>query len=178
MLLHGAVPVAHERPDRRRRGVELLHAVLRDHLPAAVDPRVRRHALKHERRDTVQQRPVRQVRVPRDPPAVRGAPVDIPRLHVEHVLARRGRVDHVATRVVLHALRHAGGAAGVEEEEGVLGGHPEGVAGGGLRGDSVVVPHVATALHRHVLALDARRVLHVQHERRRHLHMHAAHAPR
>ncbi len=66
----GVVAGAHERADRRRRRVEVRHLVLVDDAPEAARVGPRRHALEHNLRRAVQQRPVGDVGVARDPAAV------------------------------------------------------------------------------------------------------------
>ena len=118
--LDGAGAVHHEGADRGGRGVELVDTVLRDHLPRPPRVGVCGDAFKHHRRRAVEERPVRHVRVARHPAAVAGAPVDIPRLDAERVLHGGRGIHHVPASGMLDALRVAGRAAGVEEEEGVL----------------------------------------------------------
>src|SRR5204863_5996839 len=93
--------------------------------------------------------------VPGDPPAVGGAPVHGVGLEVEDVVVGGGRADQVAGRGVHDALRLAGGAAGVHQEQQVLAVHGLGGAGRGvvrLRGRRLVVPDVAPVGDRDVPA--------------------------
>ena len=71
----------------------------------------------------VRQRTVDDVAVAGHPADVGGAPVDVLFLEVEHQLRRRVDVRQVAARRVHHALRLAGRARRVEDEEQVLGVH-------------------------------------------------------
>mmetsp|Transcript_40474 Transcript_40474/g.104742 ORF Transcript_40474/g.104742 Transcript_40474/m.104742 type:complete len:234 (+) Transcript_40474:820-1521(+) len=95
-------------------------------LPEPAGVRVRRHALEDDLRRTHHRRTVGDVRVPGDPPAVRGAEVDVAALglHVEDVLEGGVGAHHVSAGGVQDALRRARGAGGVEDEERVLRRHP------------------------------------------------------
>mmetsp|Transcript_1801 Transcript_1801/g.5446 ORF Transcript_1801/g.5446 Transcript_1801/m.5446 type:complete len:469 (+) Transcript_1801:145-1551(+) len=117
-------PLPHQRADGGRRRVELRDLVLVDHAPEAARVRVGRHALEHELRRSIEERAVRHVRVAGDPAAVGGAKVDVVWLQVEDVLCGRGGVHHVPARRVQHALRLAGRAGRVQDEERVLCAHP------------------------------------------------------
>ena len=67
---NGFVAGAHERADRRRRRVEVRDLVLVDDAPEAARVGPRRHALEDDLRRAVQQGPVGDVGVARDPAAV------------------------------------------------------------------------------------------------------------
>ena len=138
---------AHERANRGRRGVENVHAVLIDDGPEAVAIGEIGRALVHERSAAVGQRPVDDVGMPGDPADVGGAPVDVVLLDVEDVVMRGRRADQVAAGGVHDALGFAGGAAGVEDEEHVLGVHGLGGAFIGSAGDEFVPPEVAARFH-------------------------------
>jgi hypothetical protein len=64
---------------------------------------------------------VNHVAVSRDPTHIRGAPVDVLVVQVEHGPRGRGDLCQVAARGVHHALRLPGRARGIEDEERVLG---------------------------------------------------------
>src|SRR3546814_11940322 len=68
-LLHRLYPFAHQRAERRRRGVEDVHLVLVADLPEAREVGIVRHAFEHQRRRAVGERPIDDV-------AVAGAPAD------------------------------------------------------------------------------------------------------
>ena len=87
-----------------------------------------------------------------DPADVGGAPVDVAVVVVEHVLVRDGGVDEVAAGGVQHALRLAGGARRIEDEQRVLGVHLDGRAVGRNLGQLLVEPDVARRVPRHGLA--------------------------
>src|SRR5690606_14859171 len=129
------------------RGVEDRDLVLVDHLPEAREVRVVRHALEHHRGGAVGQRPVNDVAVAGDPAHVRGAPVDVIFLEVEHRLVRVRAEHEVAAGGVQHALGLAGAAGGVEDEQRVFRVHALGLAGVGLAVDHGVEPAVARHLH-------------------------------
>src|SRR5437762_3382851 len=80
----------HERPDRGRGRVQDCDVVFLDHPPEAVRLRPIRCALVHEDGRAVREGPIDDVRVPRDPAEIRGAPVEVFLLQIEDVL-RRGR---------------------------------------------------------------------------------------
>ena len=112
--------LTHQRADRRRRGVELVDLVLFAHGPEP--PRIGpgRHALEHQRRRAIRQRPVDDVAVPRHPAHIGGAPEHIAVLVVEGVLMRHRGIDEVAPRRVHDPLRLAGRARGVKDEERIF----------------------------------------------------------
>ncbi len=119
-VLHMLVARAHQRADRRRRGVEDVDLVLVDHLPEARGVRIVRHALEHQRDRAVGERPVDDIAVARDPADIRGAPVDVAVVIIEDVLMRHRRVDEIAARRVQHALGLSRRARRVENEQRVL----------------------------------------------------------
>ena len=122
-FLHGGLALAHQCADRSRCGVEDVHLVLVDHLPEARGVGVVRHAFEHQGGGAVGQRAIDDVAVAGDPADVRGAPVDVAVVVVEHVLVGHRRAQQVAAGGVQHALGFAGGAGGVEDEQRVLGVH-------------------------------------------------------
>src|SRR6185369_4389803 len=65
--LHRRIAFAHQRADRGGRGVEDRHLVLVDGLPEAAGVGIVRHALEHQRRCAVRERPVHDVAVAGDP---------------------------------------------------------------------------------------------------------------
>ena len=146
-FLHWLVAGLHQCPDRRRRGVDDVDLVLVAHLPEPRHAGIVRHALEHHGGGAVRQRPVDDVAVAGDPADVCGAPVNIALVVIEHVLVRHRHVDEVAAGGVQHALRLAGRARGVEDEQRVLGAHvlARTFRRHHLRG--LVVPDVATGLH-------------------------------
>ena len=140
----------HEGADGGRGGVEDGGAVALDHLPEACEVGEVGGALVHQVGRAVEERAVGDVGVAGDPADVGGAPVDVLVLEVEDVLAGEVGVEQVAGGGVDDALGLAGGAAGVEDEEGVLGlglGRRAGVV---LAFDEVGPPDVLVA-HRDVV---------------------------
>ena len=86
--------------------------------------RIIRRALKQDRRSPVDQRPVDDVRMSGDPADVGDASEYVVGVVVgEDVTVREGRVEEVAGRAVSDALRCAGAAGRVQDEEVVLGVH-------------------------------------------------------
>ncbi|CAB3772985.1 hypothetical protein LMG29739_06354 [Paraburkholderia solisilvae] len=124
--MHLRVRVGHldQRTDRRRRRIEQRDLVLRDHLPEAARIRIRRHAFEHDLRRAERERPVRDIAMAGDPADVRGAPEDIGRLPVEGPLHRLRGPQQVTAGAVLHALRLAGRARRVQDEQRMLGADP------------------------------------------------------
>ncbi len=139
-LLHRRLALAHQRADRGRRGVEDVDLVLVEHLPEARGVGIVRHALEHQRGRAVGERAVDDVAVPGDPAHIGRAPVDIAVVIVEHVLVRHRGVDEIAAGGVQHALRLAGRARGVEDEQRILRAHLLGRAVGGDLRRFLVLP--------------------------------------
>ena len=150
--LDEVVALAHQGPDRGRRGVEDVHPELVADLPEAAEVRVVRDPLEHHGGGAVRERRVHHVRVPRDPADIRGAPEGVAFVVVEDVLERERGVEQVSPLVVLHALRRAGRSRGVEDEQRVLG--VEFLRGAVRRGvrHHLVVPDVAAVSPRHIVA--------------------------
>ena len=147
MAVHPPLALLHHGADGRGGRVEDVHAELLHDLPEAVGLRVAGHALEHERRGAVGERPVHEVRVPRDPPRIGRAPVDVRLLQVEHVLHGERGVQQVAAGTVHDALRLGRAAAGVEHEQRLVRLHARGLAGGRGAGHEVVPPQVALGGH-------------------------------
>ena len=78
------------------------------------------NALEHQRRRAVGERAVDDVAVAGDPADVGGAPVDVAVVVVEDVLVRHRGEDEIAAGGVHDALRRAGRAGGVEDEQRVF----------------------------------------------------------
>ena len=140
---------AHQRADRGRRRVEDVDLPLVDDVPEARHGRVVRHAFEHQRRRAVGERAVQDVAVARHPADVGRAPVDIAVVVVEHVLMRQRGIDEVAARGVQHALRLAGRARRVEDEQRVLGVHLDRRAIGRDLLQLLVQPEIAARRPRH-----------------------------
>ena len=134
--------------DRRGRGVEDVHAVLVDHLPETAGIGEGGHALEQQGGGARQQRTIDQVAVSGDPAHIGRTPVDVALLVLEHVAERVVRVHHVAAAGVHHALRLAGAAAGVQNEQRVLRVHHLRLAVLVHVLQLVVQPHIAALLHR------------------------------
>ena len=146
-LLHRRIAGLHQGADRGRRGVEDVDLVLVDDLPEPRHRRIIRHAFEHQRGGAVRERPIDDVAVAGDPADVGGAPIDVAVVIVEDVLVRHRRIDQIAGGGVQHALRLAGRARRVEDEQRILRVHLRARA---LRGDHVlglVVPNVAHRIH-------------------------------
>ena len=136
-----------ERADGRRRGVADGDPVFLDQIPPAVlRGRVGR-ALVHEHRRAVGQRTVHDVRMPRDPAHVGGAPVNIVLAQIEDVFGRLVRAEQVTRRRVQNALRLAGRPARVQDEKRMLAVERFGGRVGGHLARFVVPPDIAARLH-------------------------------
>ena len=138
----------HQRANRGGRGVELVHRVLLADGPAPPRVWIRGHPLEHHRRRALQQRAVDDVGVSGDPPDVRGAPVHLAGLVVEHVLERGPRTEHVPGGGVNDTLGLPGAPGGVQHEQRVLGLDPLALAVGGNSRHLVVPPRVSSVHHR------------------------------
>jgi hypothetical protein len=133
----------HERPQCGRRGVEDRDAVALDDLPEPSRVRNVRRAFVHDDRRAVQQRAVDDVRMARHPAHVRGAPVDVVVLQIEHHLRGQIRADHVAAGRVHDALRLPGGPGRVQDEQQRFGIERRRVVPRRLLRDQVVPPVIA-----------------------------------
>ncbi len=165
VLLGPLRPPLHERPDRRRSGVEDRDAVPLDQVPEAVARRRVRSALVHQTRRAVGERAVDHVRVARHPTDVGRAPVDVLVLQIEDPLRRRVHADQIPAGGVENALGLPRRAGRIEDVEGILGVHLLGRAALRRVFHQVVPPLVAA-----VPRLDLRaRALHDHHvpDRRR-----------
>ncbi len=138
-----------ERADRGRRGVKDRDAVLVDHRPQAIGLGMGRRALVHHHRRAVRQRSVDDVAVAGDPSDIGGAPVRVVVFEVEHPLARDVCAEEIPSGGMHDALGLAGGPAGVEDEQRVLGVEVFRLAPHRGVLHHVVPPHVATRFHRH-----------------------------
>ena len=152
--IHHRRVVAHQRPDRGRRGVEAVDRVLVDHLPPAAWRRKRRRALEHQGGAAIGERAIHDIGVPGDPAEIGGAPEHIAGAMIEHHLVRQAGPQQIAAGGVQHALRRAGAPRGVEDQQRVLRAHllRRAVRRGGLdQGREIMV---AALLHRHRRAGD------------------------
>merc|ERR1712000_412899 len=77
-------------------GVQNIDLVLINNLRETVDVRVIRHTFVHQSNTAIGQRAVKQVSVTGNPAHIRGTPVDITIVVIEHVLMRNGRPHHIA----------------------------------------------------------------------------------
>ena len=152
MLLDEFLALAHQRADRGGGGVEDVDLVLGADLPEAAGIGVGRHALEHHRGRPVGEGPVDDVAVAGDPADIGGAPVDVALVVVEDVFVGHRRIGEITAGGVHDALRRAGGAGGVEDEERILGIHHHGLA---MIGDALhllVEPDVAVGIPGNVVA--------------------------
>ena len=144
---------AHEGTDDRGGRVEDVDAEFFHDAPVAVGLGPCGHALEHHHRGAQGQRPVHAVGMAGDPAHVGRAPVDVVVAHVEDPLRGMRRIGQVAARGVHDARGLAGAAAGMQQEERVVGVH--GLAGKvhvqGEVLDEVMPPDVAVGGHLHVV---------------------------
>ena len=148
--LHRRIALAHQGAQGRGGGVEDLDLVLVHHLPEAAGVGIVGHALEHQGRRRIRERPINHIGVARDPADVGGAPEDLAGAIVEDDLVRPGGPEQIAARGVQHALGLTRRAGGVEDEQRILGVHRLGRAVSvGLGGLQPIV-EVAALDHRHV----------------------------
>ena len=148
MLCWVLFALTHEGADRRWRAVQNVHLQLLDDLPPAIPCwRVWRPFV-HHLCCAVRERAVDDVGVPGDPANIRRAPVDIVGLDVEDGAMRERCAEQISSTRVHDPLRLRRGAARVEQEEELFGGHRIGGAVGRLRRDEILPPVVAASLHR------------------------------
>ena len=123
-----------DRAERGRRREEHVDAVLRDEAPEGAGIR-RPHglALVEDRRATLEQRRVDDVRVTHDPPDVRRRPVHLARADAVDPLHGPLEGDRVATVVPHDTLRHARRARRVEDVEWIGRGHGHALGRWGTR---------------------------------------------
>src|SRR5262249_48847228 len=126
--------------------------VLVDDAPEAVGLGPVGRPFVHERRAAVGEDAVHHVAVPGDPTDVGGAEVGVVVLQVEHPLAGDVGVHHVAAGGVHHALGLSGRAAGVEDEQRMLGIERGALAGIAGFVHELVPPQIAAVVHRYGLA--------------------------
>ncbi len=119
-LLRPVGAPAHERANRRRRGIENRHAVALDDLPEAILLRPVWSAFVHHDRCTVCQRPVHHVTVSGHPSDIGRAPENILVLDVEDPFHRRVGAGEIAAGRVHDSLRLPGRARRVEDVEKIL----------------------------------------------------------
>ena len=117
--------------------------MLVDDLPKPRGVRVIGHALEHQGRGAVGERPIDDVAVPGHPADIGGAPVDLAVAVVEDVFVGHRRVDEIAAGGVQHPFRLPGRPRGVEDEQRVLGRHLLRRAVGRGGGAGLVIPDVA-----------------------------------
>src|SRR5262249_30261649 len=106
----------------RRRRVEDVDAEALGDPPGPPGVRKRRHALVEHARCSSRERPIDDIRVPRDPPDVCHAPVGVLGMDVEDPPRRPGHVSEIPTDAVLRALGLARRAARIHQEQRPLGG--------------------------------------------------------
>ena len=150
ILRRPLVSLPDQRPDSGGRGIELGDLELVDHLPVPTGVRVQRGALEHHAGGPVGEWAVHDVTVTRNPADVRGAEVYVLFLQVEGQLVSEGDPDQVTAGAVDHALGLAGGAGGVEDEQGILRVHLLGLTVRRRVLHHVVIPDVPTLLHGNV----------------------------
>ena len=110
-----------ERADGRGRGVKGIHLELLDNFPEASGIGKRRHAFKHQRGAAVAKRAIDNVAVAGDPADVGGAEINVAVVDVENVFVRERAPEQITGGAVDDALGFAGGAAGVKDEQIILG---------------------------------------------------------
>ncbi len=135
----------HEGAHGRGGAIENRDLVALDDFPEAVAARLIGRAFVHHDARAVRERPVDDVAVAGDPADVGGAPVDVVVAEIEDELRGPHALQEIAGGSVQHAFGFAGGAAGVEDVERMLG--IEGKRGAILRGAFFeIVPPVVASL--------------------------------
>ncbi len=152
VLFEPFVAPLHEGADRGRRGVEDGDGVFLDDAPKAVVLRPVRRPLIHERGRAQCERAIDHVGVSRDPADIGGAPVHIVVAQIEDIFAGHLCVQQVTAGAVQDALRLAGAAAGVKDEERCFGIERHGRAACIDIFEFAVPPHIASFLDVHILA--------------------------
>ena len=155
VLGHLLRPVAHERADGRRRGVENVDLVALHHVPVPAVVGVHGRRLEHDSRRAVEQGAVHDVAVPGDPADIGGTPEQIvgdilALLRSEQQVVGQRRPQQIPAGGVQHALGLAGRSRGVEDEQRVFRLHRFAGAIGCDVGRKFVVPVVAAGGHRHL----------------------------
>ena len=140
--------LAHEGADRCWCAVENVHLQLFNNLPPAIPCWRVWCPLVHHLRCAVRERTVDDVGVAGDPANIRCAPVDIVWLDVKDGAMCERCAEQIASTRVHDPLRLRRGAARVEQEEELFGGHRIGGAVGRLRRDEILPPVIAARLHR------------------------------
>ncbi len=138
--------------NRRRRRIKDADVVLLDYSPEAIVLRKIRRAFVHHDRRARRERSVHRVAMTGHPADIRGAPVDVVFLQIEHPLHRHQRVCKVAADRVYDAFRFAGGARGVERVQRMLRIEFGGRAIFRLRRHDFVPPDVAALAHLDLVA--------------------------
>ena len=123
VLLWFLRPDLAQHPDRRGRGMEDVHPEFFRDPPGPPAVGIVGHPLVDHRRGAQRERPVDDVGVAGDPPDVGHAPVDVIGMDVLVVLRRPGDVGEIPASGVHAALRPAGGAGRVHQEQRRLGRH-------------------------------------------------------
>src|ERR1019366_5084918 len=123
VLLRLLRPHLAQHPDGRRRGVEDADAELLGDPPGPAGVRVVGSAFVHHAGGAEGERPVDDVGVAGDPADVGHAPVHVVGVNVLVILGCPGHVGQVSAGAVHAALRAAGRAAGVHQEQRRLGRH-------------------------------------------------------
>ncbi|MBT9137389.1 MAG: hypothetical protein DDT34_02481 [Firmicutes bacterium] len=99
---------SHQRANRGRRRIELVHAMLIDDVPKTPGVGIRRNTLEHDGRSSKGKRTVNHVAVSGDPPDVGGTEEDILVVIVESVLERNRGEEQVPARRMQHTFRLPG----------------------------------------------------------------------
>src|SRR6516225_1104461 len=107
----------------RWRGVKDIDVELFGDAPRTPGVGMGGKPLEHNRGGTERQGPVNDVGMTGNPADVGHTPVDVLRVNVLNVLRRPGYVGEISARAMLTTFWPPSGAAGIHEEQGVLGRH-------------------------------------------------------
>ena len=137
----------HKSADGGGRGVQNAHAILGDHIPETIPPRVIRRTLVHHRGRPVSQRAVDDIAVAGDPANIGGAPVNVILFQVENPLGGGLRPQQIPRRAMDNPLGLARGAAGIQQKQQILAVHRLRRAGSGLIPHQIVPPDIPSGGH-------------------------------
>ena len=116
-------PLAHQRANGGRGGVELIYLVFFTDLPKAAGVGVGGHAFEHERCGPVGKRTVDDIAVARHPAHIGRAPIDIAIVVIKRDLVGQRGIDQIATRRMHDPFGLTGRARGIEDEQRIFGVH-------------------------------------------------------
>jgi len=118
--LHRRFAIAHQRAQRRGRGVEDVHLMPVYNIPETAIVGIAWNALEDQTGRAILQRPVNDIAVPCDPADVGRAEEDFSRLIIENIMEGGRRPHRIAAGRMEHTLRLSSGTRSVENEQRVF----------------------------------------------------------